>query len=437
MGKKKNKNKPTIDIDVEVDTEGGPPADPDIPDLPTPKINVHVSNANNNTNANANANGNLIGNEGNKSLHLHHDHNHHHSHYARSVDRNSTGGEKVTERKEVVDVDDKGEGITTKTVKETISTPAAATRDSSKVQSSKAGSTLHHPSSPVGSVKSLSQSKNRPPDVVVNIALTQPVQPAPAPAPAPAVAITPPTPIPAPTARPPSIAPAAIPLPPSVPPSPTISVRSLAPSHRMATTKARTVFAVPIKEDDEDIEETTVVTTTRKIRKTPTPPQAAPLPLPLPTTYAPPGTPLVVADPTWKPLPEPRALPPSRPISMAHGHDNGGFVETITTTTTTQPVKEKSSFLDKLVPKFLKPTNTGSPPPAENHVQVRIHPGGDVDVDVGTGANTAGGATTIGGDGARTAALGAVPLEPQGRKAGIRPIPISRWMLMSFEDICS
>ena len=418
MGKKKNKNKPTIDIDVEVDTEGGPPADPNVPDLPTPKINVHVSNANNNTNANANAN--LNGNEANKSLHLHHDHNHHHSHYARSVDRDSTGGEKVTERKEVVDVDDKGEGITTKTVKETTNTPAAATvaRDSIKVQSSKAGSTLHIPSSPVGSVKSLSQSKNqnRPPDVVVNIALAQPIQPAPAPA----VPITPPTPIPAPTARPPSIAPAAIPLPASVPPSPTISVSSLAPSRTMPATKARTVFAVPIKEDDEEIEETTVVTTTRKIRKTPTPPQA--LPLPLPPTYAPPGTPLVVADPTWKPLPEPRALPASRPISITH--DNGGFVEPITTKTTTQPVKEKSSFLDKLVPKFLKPTNTGSPPP-ENHVQVRIHPGGDVDVDVGSGANTAGGATTIGGNGARTAALGTIPSEPQGRKAGIRPIPIS------------
>jgi hypothetical protein len=417
MAKKKNKSKPTIDIDVEVDNESGPPADPNVPDLPTPKIAVHVSNANNNHNANhnanANGNANLNGAEANKSVHLHHDHNHHHSHYARSVGQDSKGGEKVTETKEVVDVDEDG-GTTTKTkiIKETTNTVAGG--GTIKVHSSKAPST-HHPSSPVGSVRSLSHKNARPPDIVVNIALP----PAAAPAPAPAVAITPPTPIP----RPPSIAPAAIPLPASVPPSPTTSVRSLAPSRSMHTKAPRTVFAVPIKEDDEEeIEETTVVTTTRKIKRSPSP--TPPAPLPLPPSYAPPGTPLVVSDPTWKPVPEPRPML-SRPASFRDKDD--GYVETTTVKTVTHSPKqkEKRSFLDKLVPKCLKPTNTG-PPPAENPtIQVRVHPGGEVDVDVGTGAATAGNATTVGGDGARTVNLGKVPSEPSGRKAGIRPIPIS------------
>jgi len=415
MAKKKNKSKPTIDIDVEVDTEGGPPADPNVPDLPTPKIAVHVSNANNNTNANANGNANLnAGGAANKSVHLHHDHNHHHSHYARSVDRDSKGGEKVTEREEIVDVD-KEDGITTKTktVKETSNTAGA---DTIKVHSSKAGST-HRPSSPVGSVKSLSHH-DRQPDIVVNIALPPA---APAPAPAPAVAITPPTPIP----RPPSIAPAAIPLPASMPPSPATSVRSLAPSRTMHTKAPRTVIAVPITEEDEEIEETTVVTTTRKIKKTPSPP--IPAPLPLPSSYAPPGTPLVVSEPTWKPMLSPRPLIASRPVSFR----DEGLVETTTVKTVTTTPEKKSSFLDKLVPKFLKPTDTGPTPPPDNQtIQVRIHPGGDVDVDVGTGAETAGNATTIGGNGARTAALGRVPTEPQGRKAGIRPIPISKWSIV-------
>jgi len=427
MAKKKNKSKPVIDIDVEVDNEGGPPADPNVPDLPTPKIAVHVSNANNNHNANnnANANANVNGGAADKSIHLHHDHNHHHSHYARSVGQDSKGGEKVTETKEVVDVDeDEGTTTKTKTVKETTNTVAGG--GTIKVHSSKAGST-HHPSSPVGSVKSLSHKNSRPPDIVVNIALPPAAIAAPALAPAPAVAITPPTPIP----RPPSIAPAAIPLPASVPPSPATSVRSLAPSRSMHAKAPRTVFAVPIKEDDEDIGETTVVTTTRKIKRSPSP--TPPVPLPLPPTYAPPGTPLVVSDPTWKPVPGPRpvtSLPPSRPASFSR---DDGFVETTTvkTVTTSPKQKEKSSFLDKLVPKFLKPTNT-DPPPAENQtIQVRVHPGGDVDVDVGTGVATAGNATTVGGDGARTVALGRVPSEPSGRKAGIRPIPISESLFLS------
>jgi hypothetical protein len=108
-----------------------------------------------------------------------------------------------------------------------------------------------------------------------------------------------------------------------------------------------------------------------------------------------------------------------------------GFVETITTETvrvsTPPKEKEKSSFFDKLVPKFLKPTDTG-PTNTGSHIQVRVQPDqgdGTVKVDVDTSGNTAGNATTIGGDGARTAALGNVPGEPTGTKAGIRPIPIS------------
>lgn len=115
-----------------------------------------------------------------------------------------------------------------------------------------------------------------------------------------------------------------------------------------------------------------------------------------------------------------------------------GFVETTTVKTVTHSPKqkEKSSFLDKLLPKFLKPTDTGLPPPAENQtIQVRVHPGGEVDVDVGTGANTAGNATTIGGDGARTVALGKIPSEPSGRKAGIRPIPISEPALIPCQRL--
>jgi hypothetical protein len=191
----------------------------------------------------------------------------------------------------------------------------------------------------------------------------------------------------------------------------------------------RTVIAVPIKEEAEDeIEETTVVTTKRKIRKSPSPPLVAP---PLSPTYAPPGTPQVVADPTWKPMPDPRPMIPSRPASVSHdmGH---GFVETITTETVRVPTppkeKEKSSFFDKLVPKFLKPTDTG-PTHTGSHIQVRVQPDqgdGTVKVDVDTSGNTAGNATTIGGDGARTAALGNIPGESTGTKAGIRPIPISK-----------
>ena len=120
-------------------------------------------------------------------------------------------------------------------------------------------------------------------------------------------------------------------------------------------------------------------------------------------------------------------LIPSRPVSFR----DEGIVETTTVKTVTTPPEKKNSFLDKLVPKFLKPTDTGPTPPPDNQtIQVRIHPGGDVDVDVGTGAKTAGNATTVGGNGARTAALGRIPSEPQGRKAGIRPIPISKWSIV-------
>lgn len=417
MAKKKNKNNPTINIEVDINTEGaGPPADPNVPDLPTPKINVHVSNANANTNANANAVGGGGGGvDANKSLHLHHDHNHHHSHYARSVDRDTAGGQKVVERKETVDVDETGSGTKTKTktVKETSTTPPTKVPTIKAITSIGNPTSINPPSSPAKSVKSLSlPTAPQHPDIVVNISLPQqPPQPAPAP------------PLPAPTARPPSIAPATVPLPISVPPSPVGSDRSLA-STKGRSSRAKTVVPVPlpmpITEEDEVEEEIIVTKTTRKIRKTPSPPLAAPVPLPPPPApaYLSPGTPLVIADPNWKPEPDPRPLIPSRPGSIMAGEKEKGhgFVETTVVETVTHPPKEKSSFLDKFkLPKFIKPTDTGPGGTPENHIQVRIHQGGDVDVDVGN----------VGPSGDKKVPIGLRANEPTGTKAGIRPIPIS------------
>lgn len=438
MGKKKNKNKPTIDVEVE--TSGGPPADPDVPDLPTPKVNVHVSATNTNQNANANANVNGNANGKNPSVHLHHDHahNHHHSHYARSVDRDSAGNEQVTERKETADTGGGGGGGTTVVETKTVSQPAAASVKVPTLKALSAAGSAPVPGSPAGSVKSL---KSRPPpEVIVNITLPQPAAPAPVP---PVVAPPPPPPLPQPT-----IAPTAIPLPPSIPPSPVPSIRSLKPPKSMkgAPSVVR-VKAVPIPEDPagEEVEETTVVTTTKTVRKAGTTPPKAPspplaAPAPLPVSYPRPGTPLVVNDPTFLPLPDSRPPPASinsrtaTASAEAHGPD---MMERTVTETVTYPVKEKGSFLDKFkLPKFIKPTDTGpggSPPrkmtpPGDGHITVHVHggKGGGVDVDVDTAATTIGGPTTKGITGARTAALGSIrSFEPGGTKAGLKPIPIS------------
>jgi hypothetical protein len=181
---------------------------------------------------------------------------------------------------------------------------------------------------------------------------------------------------------------------------------------------------MPITEEDEVEEEIIVTKTTRKIRKTPSPPLAAPVPLPPPPAPAPayvsPGTPLVIADPTWKPEPDPRPLIPSRPGSIMAGEKGKGhgFVETTVVETVTHPPKEKSSFLDKFkLPKFIKPTDTGPGGTPENHIQVRIHQGGDVDVDVGNVGPS---------QGDKKVPIGLRANEPTGTKAGIRPIPISK-----------
>jgi hypothetical protein len=416
MAKKKNKNNPIVNI--EVDTDGdGPPADPDVPDLPTPKINVHVSNANANANVNA-----VGGGGGAKTQHLVHDHNHHHSHYARSVDRDSAGREKVTERKEVVDVYDAGEGTKTKTVKETTSGNKVSTVKA--VSSLGRATSIHPPSSPAKSVKSLHQpTPPHQPDIIVNITLPQTVP-----------ALDPIPSMPAPVTRPPSIAPATIPLPQSLPPSPTPTVRSL-PAAKAKSVK--NVVAVPIPEEDEVEEEVTVTMTTRKIRKTPSPPVAAALPLPMPPSYVAPGTPLVIADPTWKPEPDPRPTTTSRPPSIMARHKgkDHGFVETTVVETVTHPAKEKSSFFDKFkLPKFVKPTDTGpggSPPPGpagDNHIQVRIHPGGDVDVDIDKhAANPHYAGAVFGNQSNQKVPIKTSAQEPTGTKAGIRTIPISEY----------
>lgn len=319
------------------------------------------------------------------------------------------------------------DGDATTTVVQTKQTTHAG---SIKVPTVKALSSIAPvPGSPAGSVRSL-KSQARPPDVIVNIAIPQQAAAAPAPAPV----IAPPAP--------PVIAPNAVPLPPSIPPSPTPSIRSLKPVKSMKAPDVVRVKAVPIPEEPEGVEEeTTVVTTTRTVRKTATPPKvpSPPLAAPaaLPATAAPlrPGTPLVINDPTFLPLPDP--LP--RAASTESRHSD--MIERTVTETVSYPVKEKKgSFLDKFkMPKFIKPTDTGPggspprnaaavPPPGDGHITVHVHGGkkGGVDVEVDTAATTIGGPTTKGITGARTAALGSIKSEPDGTKAGLRPIPISK-----------